>query len=199
MPRARMHFTVVATPEAVSAARHRISAAVRSWGVRLDRDLAYAIELVASELLTNALVHAGGTLIAGAVLDADRLVVEVFDSSPVEPRPREANRDDEGGRGLALIGSFALAGGCEPIRGGKRCWALLEVPDSATPRQAVEQYGSGPCPVEQHMAGPRPIEHHGPGPCPVEQHMAGPRPVEHHGSGPCPAAPAPLSPFPARI
>nr|WP_229698535.1 ATP-binding protein [Wenjunlia tyrosinilytica] len=109
-------------------ARRRIVAAVRSWGVELDDSLSHRIELVASELLTNGLVHAGGWLTAGADLDHDRLIVEVFDSNHVLPRPRVATPDDEGGRGLTLIDALCLSRGEESTASGKRCWAVLSVP-----------------------------------------------------------------------
>jgi anti-sigma regulatory factor (Ser/Thr protein kinase) len=132
MPSTTISFAVAATPLAARRARHRIMSAVRSWGVPLDEDLAYRIELVAAELLTNGLLHAGGWLRAGADLDIDRLIIEVFDGDTTVPRLRDAGPDSESGRGLALIDSLCPSSGAEISAGGKRCWAVLSVP--APPR-----------------------------------------------------------------
>ncbi|QKW25369.1 ATP-binding protein [Streptomyces seoulensis] len=125
MPRAR--FTLEATAADVRRTRGRICAAVRSWGVPLDAEAHLRLELVASELLTNGLVHAGGRMTAEVALTGSFLVVEVHDDSPRLPRRREADVDDERGRGLALVEACCLFSGAETTDGGKRCFAVLSV------------------------------------------------------------------------
>ncbi|GAB1332609.1 ATP-binding protein [Streptomyces sennicomposti] len=124
MPRAS--FTFEATPAEVRRIRGRISAAVRSWDVPLDAEPLSRLELVASELLTNALVHAGGRLTAEVALTGSFVVVEVSDGSPELPRRREAGAGEERGRGLALVEACSLLSGAETTAGGgKRCFAVL--------------------------------------------------------------------------
>ncbi|GAA2480169.1 ATP-binding protein [Streptomyces thermolineatus] len=127
MPHARVGFTVEATAAAVRSARHRVSAAVRSWGAPCDDDLFLRLELVVSELLTNGLLHADGPMTVEVSLERDFLVVGVLDGSPALPQPREADADDERGRGLALVEALCLFRGAEPTASGKRCWAVLPV------------------------------------------------------------------------
>ncbi|MFD5542227.1 SpoIIE family protein phosphatase, partial [Streptomyces sp. NPDC127079] len=73
-------------PEALSLARHMIRAAVRAWGAEERAD---EIELVADELITNALMHTeGSAIVTLRVLGGSerRLRVEVEDSSSALPR-----------------------------------------------------------------------------------------------------------------
>lgn len=127
MPHTRMIFTVEATETAVHSARHRVSAAIRWWGVPVDEELCFNLELVTSELLTNGLLHARGPMTAEVALVYDLIIVSVLDRSPKLPQPRSAQADDECGRGLALIEELCLIQGSETAPGGKRCWAVLPV------------------------------------------------------------------------
>ncbi|MEU2715394.1 SpoIIE family protein phosphatase [Streptomyces sp. NPDC007205] len=109
-------------PEALTQARHLIRAAVRSWG---HRDRADEIELVADELITNALMHTEGSAIVTLRALGDgvrRLRIEVEDSSSALPRRREAGEDGVSGRGLLLVETLADAWGVEARGGGKAVW-----------------------------------------------------------------------------
>ncbi|WP_369393745.1 SpoIIE family protein phosphatase [Streptomyces sp. CG1] len=109
-------------PEALTHARHTIRAAVRSWGAG---DRADEIELVADELITNALMHTEGSAIVTlrALDDGERrLRIEVEDSSSALPRRREAGEDGVSGRGLLLVDRLADVWGVEARGGGKAVW-----------------------------------------------------------------------------
>ncbi|WP_416986482.1 SpoIIE family protein phosphatase [Streptomyces sp. T028] len=110
-------------PEALTAARHMIRAAVRAWGAR---DRADEIELVADELITNALMHTEGAAIVTLRVLAGggdrRLRVEVEDSSSALPRRREAGVSGVSGRGLLLVDLLADVWGVEARGGGKCVW-----------------------------------------------------------------------------
>ncbi|EST35629.1 protein phosphatase [Streptomyces roseochromogenus subsp. oscitans DS 12.976] len=109
-------------PEALTHARHMIRAAVRSWGAA---DRADEIELVADELITNALLHTEGSAIVTlrALDDGERrLRIEVEDSSTALPRRREAGEDGVSGRGLLLVDRLADVWGVEARGGGKAVW-----------------------------------------------------------------------------
>ncbi|WP_340374401.1 SpoIIE family protein phosphatase [Streptomyces sp. SS7] len=114
-------------PEALTAARHMIRAAVRAWGAG---DRADEIELVADELITNALMHTeGAAILTLRVLTGGdrRLRVEVEDSSSALPRRREAGENGVSGRGLLLVDLLADVWGVEARGGGKCVWCEFAV------------------------------------------------------------------------
>ncbi|MDX2594462.1 MULTISPECIES: SpoIIE family protein phosphatase [Streptomyces] len=116
-------------PEALTRARHMIRAAVRSWGAR---DRSDEIELVADELITNALMHTeGSAIVTVRVLEGSgrRLRVEVEDSSSALPRRRDAGENGVSGRGLLLVDRLADVWGVEARGGGKAVWCEFAVPD----------------------------------------------------------------------
>ncbi|MCC0094784.1 SpoIIE family protein phosphatase [Streptomyces flavotricini] len=109
-------------PEALVAARHMIGAAVRAWGARERAD---EIELVADELIVNALMHTDGpAIVTLRVLTGPqrRLRVEVADRSSALPRRREAGESGVSGRGLMLVDRLADVWGVEPRGSGKCVW-----------------------------------------------------------------------------
>ncbi|MCQ9134777.1 SpoIIE family protein phosphatase [Streptomyces hilarionis] len=117
-------------PEALSEARHMIRAAVRAWGAR---DRSDEIELVADELITNALMHTEGAAIVTlrALTGGERrLRVEVEDSSSALPRRREAGESGVSGRGLMLVDLLADVWGVEARGGGKCVWCEFAVAPS---------------------------------------------------------------------
>jgi serine phosphatase RsbU (regulator of sigma subunit)/anti-sigma regulatory factor (Ser/Thr protein kinase) len=114
-------------PEALAEARHMIRAAVRAWGAR---DRADEIELVADELVTNALMHTEGSAIVTLRVLAGsdrRLRVEVEDSSSALPRRREAGESGVSGRGLLLVDLLTDVWGVEARGGGKCVWCEFVV------------------------------------------------------------------------
>ncbi|MEU6890613.1 SpoIIE family protein phosphatase [Streptomyces sp. NPDC046557] len=111
-----------ADPEALVSARHMIGAAVRAWGARERAD---EIELVADELIVNALMHTDGpAIVTLRVLPGPRrrLRVEVEDRSSALPRRREAGESGVSGRGLMLVDRLADVWGVDPRGGGKCVW-----------------------------------------------------------------------------
>lgn len=116
-------------PEALTAARHMIRAAVGAWGVG---DRADEIELVADELITNALMHTeGSAIVTLRVLTGSerRLRVEVEDSSSALPRRREAGESGVSGRGLLLVDLLTDVWGVEARGGGKAVWCEFVAPE----------------------------------------------------------------------
>ncbi|MEW1646612.1 MULTISPECIES: SpoIIE family protein phosphatase [unclassified Streptomyces] len=115
--------------EALSEARHMIRAAVRAWGTGERSD---EVELVADELITNALMHTeGSAIVTLRVLDGTgrRLRVEVEDSSSALPRRREAGESGVSGRGLLLVDLLTDVWGVEARGSGKCVWCEFLVPD----------------------------------------------------------------------
>jgi serine phosphatase RsbU (regulator of sigma subunit)/anti-sigma regulatory factor (Ser/Thr protein kinase) len=116
-------------PEALTEARHMIRAAVYAWGAGERAD---EIELIADELITNALMHTeGSAIVTLRVLSGldRRLRAEVEDSSSALPRRREAGESGVSGRGLLLVDRLADVWGVEARGGGKCVWCEFVVPE----------------------------------------------------------------------
>ncbi|MFC5958718.1 SpoIIE family protein phosphatase [Streptomyces pratens] len=114
-------------PEALTEARRMIRAGVGAWGAGNRTD---EIELVADELITNALMHTeGSAVVTLRVLTSGerRLRVEVADSSSALPRRREAGETGVSGRGLLLVEVLADEWGVEARGGGKCVWCEFSV------------------------------------------------------------------------
>lgn len=93
-----------------------------------DAAAAATVELLAGELVSNALVHTGAPARV-RMFQGEKLRIEVVDASPRPPLGREASGDDEYGRGLLLVDALATDWGWRPSRdGGKVVWARLDAP-----------------------------------------------------------------------
>jgi anti-sigma regulatory factor (Ser/Thr protein kinase) len=137
--RLRTHLEMGAFPSAVSCGRLHARQVVWEWGLGRIAD---TVEHVVSELLTNAVRASVGTdgqvpgydeqsglKWVGLRLSSDgvRVLVEVWDSNPLPPDPRNAYPDDEGGRGLGLVAALCERWGSYQVKegwGGKVVWAV---------------------------------------------------------------------------
>jgi len=94
-----------------------------------DAETRDTVELLTSELLTNAVRHGRGGAVTLRLLGfQDRVTVEVTDCSTREPRARRAGVEDESGRGLMLVEALAQAWGTRPSSGGKTVWCTVVPP-----------------------------------------------------------------------
>lgn len=109
----------------MATARRLVRTALATW--RLEQ-LADAVALVTSELVTNAVQNARSDALRVVVTrpGAAFVRVAVLDKSRTLPARCEAGEDDEGGRGLALVELLAARWGTDPLPWGKRVWAELE-------------------------------------------------------------------------
>ncbi|MFI6285243.1 SpoIIE family protein phosphatase [Streptomyces sp. NPDC051018] len=123
-------------PRSVGRARELARALLVSWDLEALVD---TVELLVSELVTNALRYGEGEIRLRLLRDRT-LVCEVWDSGLVQPRRRRARDTDEGGRGLQLVGLLSAAWGSRRTPRGKTVWFELALPDgdSAT-EPTVEQ------------------------------------------------------------
>ncbi len=119
----------------VGRARRWARSRLAGHGIRADEPLAETVVLLISELVTNAVVHAGGPavlrlLLPEAAARAGALRVEVADASAHAPRPRgaAASDDDTNGRGLELVSGLADRWGWHREGPGKRIWCELDCP-----------------------------------------------------------------------
>ncbi|MGW1320631.1 SpoIIE family protein phosphatase [Streptomyces sp. NPDC002426] len=114
-------------PDALRAARLALRGALSNWSLAALSDTA---ELLACELVTNALLYTGGatTLTARPVQNGGRaLRLTVSDTSPASPRRRAATGLHTSGRGLMLVEELADAWGVEPRGNGKTVWCEISI------------------------------------------------------------------------
>lgn len=83
--------------------------------------------LIASELVTNSLVHGLGHIEVRLRLTRDRLVVEVSDQSHLLPRRSGLRAQDERGRGLHLVSMLSHRWGARSTDEGKVVWSELDL------------------------------------------------------------------------
>jgi anti-sigma regulatory factor (Ser/Thr protein kinase) len=102
----------------------------RELGGDLDADGLYSLRLLASEIVTNSVVHSGldadGSVTVSVARRRSRVRVELRDSvTRVTPAPREPDRRGGGGFGLHLVDLLAASWGVE--RGERVCvWFELD-------------------------------------------------------------------------
>lgn len=85
--------------------------------------------LLASELVSNAVLHGGGTIVLSVARDGENVRVEVFDESPALPVVMDGQPLREHGAGLRLVVALASSWGHtgrEDSRPGKRVWFALD-------------------------------------------------------------------------
>ncbi|WP_392875110.1 SpoIIE family protein phosphatase [Streptomyces sp. LN499] len=117
-------WTLPHEPESAAAARRLVAGQLTDWN--LD-DLTFSTELIASELVTNAVRYSEGP--AELRLINDRaLICEVSDNSNTAPQLRHAEDDDEGGRGLYLVAQLAQHWGARHTGRGKTIWTEQALP-----------------------------------------------------------------------
>jgi anti-sigma regulatory factor (Ser/Thr protein kinase) len=105
-----------------AAARGFVAECCQRWGTSSNVD---AVQLVVSELVTNALHH--GTPPIGLRIErtAAALRVEVRDASLRPPRLETADPLSVSGRGLLLVNGVATAWGVRLVIGGKSVWVVI--------------------------------------------------------------------------
>lgn len=84
--------------------------------------------LVASELATNALLHAGTEFTVTMTASAEAVTLTVGDGSSTRPSRVDRAIDDIGGRGIAIVDAVASSWGVEVSPTvGKGVWASFDV------------------------------------------------------------------------
>jgi anti-sigma regulatory factor (Ser/Thr protein kinase) len=110
-------------PASARACRRFLVAALEEWGADQFADEAV---LLLSELVTNAVVHAGTEIQVVITLDGDVLRVEVRDDNPRIPKVKHFSMLSGTGRGLALVAGTAQQWDVERLPdGGKKVWFEL--------------------------------------------------------------------------
>jgi two-component sensor histidine kinase len=89
------------------------------------------VVLLASELVTNALLHARSAPRVDVKANAHGVRCAVSDDSPVPPRRRHYANDAATGRGIALVEALAARWGTERVGDGKCVWFEIDYDDEA--------------------------------------------------------------------
>ncbi len=90
------------------------------------------VELLTSELVTNALLHARHAEELSVFVWPSVIRVEVEDPSALLPTRRRAGVDAVAGRGLTIVDGLSRAWGVEAGARGKRVWFEVDRGDSPT-------------------------------------------------------------------
>lgn len=127
-PRSRYDFRVPALDlpaDRTSPARARrfVSEVMESWG--LDGEAVDDGELLVSELVTNAVLHARSASRVEVVRVRRAVRVRVCDRSPARPHVRDYGPQAVTGRGLLLVERLSRRWGIEVDGDGKCVWFEL--------------------------------------------------------------------------
>jgi len=131
----RLPLSLGAEPESPGLARDLVGSACHAWGLP---NLLYPARLVVSELVTNAVEHAGADITVVVSRRGTGLHLAVADGDPRLPRlrtpaaPQPGQPLDESGRGLRIVHATATVWGAMPTADGKVVWATIR-PGSADP------------------------------------------------------------------
>lgn len=133
-----------------AAARRHLRTVLQDAG--LDQVLDEAL-LVVSELVTNAVVHAGTEVELHVRAEPGGLWLQVVDHLPgVVPLMRAADGDREGGRGVFLLDALASEWGTAHRPDSKAVWCRLALPGPTGQRPAraagLTRPGQGPEPLD---------------------------------------------------
>lgn len=119
-------FTLPGTPYSVQMARFYIRAALNYHDLG---DYVEDAEAVASELVSNAVEHAGARTFGLELLrvtdDPEAMAVAVTDPSPLPPIRCIPAAGDEHGRGLLVVEALSACWGWRPEDSGKTVFAIL--------------------------------------------------------------------------
>ncbi|MEU8589192.1 ATP-binding protein [Streptomyces sp. NPDC048664] len=110
-----------------SDARGAVTAVLAQAGHTPDRRPTQNAQLVVSELVTNALVHAPGPSGLRLELTPESLLITVWDSSPRPPRSRAPDPGRIGGHGLHLVTALSEDLRTTATPSGKRVTATVRL------------------------------------------------------------------------
>lgn len=134
MPRVEETFT--AEPCNISAARRFVADTLAKWDAAAFE---WAAITAASELTTNALLHARTAFTLSLRLDDDLLRLAVTDDSSRLPRPRSYGAEASTGRGMSLVRALSAAVGVETTAAGKTVWCDVLAEAGSSPHDANDK------------------------------------------------------------
>lgn len=140
------HVRLESSPLAPSEARNAVTECCSRWGLF---SIIHPARTVVSELVSNAVEHAGTDIELTVTLRGQFLCVAVRDGSPVVPRlleplPYEPSAPlDVRGYGLRMITNLVHSWGAEITSEGKVVWATLLAGDRGPRTAERERFAAG--------------------------------------------------------
>jgi anti-sigma regulatory factor (Ser/Thr protein kinase) len=123
------------SPATAGAARRYVRRILSGYDV--NEKVMGTVELLTSEVVTNALLHARGAGELSLHVSSTTIRVEVEDPSSLMPARRQAGVEAVSGRGLTIVDGLATSWGVEPGRRGKRVWFEVDRERSFRPAGGV--------------------------------------------------------------
>lgn len=121
---AEVRERIAGEPRSPGIARRFVDEVLHQWDCA---ELLDSVRLLVSEVVTNAVLHAGSDVELAVELRPFTIRVSVADGSDLPPERRVARDNEESGRGLELVEVLAESWGVDPRPGGgKVVW--FEVP-----------------------------------------------------------------------
>lgn len=117
-------WPVRAQTRQVARCRRLVRETLGGWGLAA---LAETVELLVSELVTNAIQHAGGEIRLRLQRDTV-LLCEVCDETRNPPELQELSATAEWGRGILLVNGLSRKWGYRRTASGKVVWFTLDLP-----------------------------------------------------------------------
>ena len=159
-------LSLPAEAASVPTARRFVRTTLEGLGLRPAWE---AAEMLVSEIVTNAVLHARTAFTVDVVREDDVVRISVRDGSRAVPRQRAYGTDSTTGRGLRLVATLSVAWGVERDEDGKTVWfEVLTVGDAGTRVEpwdddtdvdallaAFDDVGSGPAPEPPTALGQR--------------------------------------------
>jgi len=126
-------------PSLVVATRAFVRARLEAWEAA---ELTSDAELIASELVTNAVLHARTAIQLRLSVEESRVRIEVYDENTRAPALPSCGPDATSGRGLALVSSLANSWGIEHQGDGKVVWAEIGAPREEPSEDCLDLSGA---------------------------------------------------------
>ena len=118
-------------PAAAAEARSQVRVAIREWKAPVDHDIAI---LLASDLITNAIMHGAGATITVAIrCSRGHLRIDVYDKARSLPLGMDEPADTDAGRGLVLVAALSTEWGSFRTPAGKAMYFTLAFPPDRFP------------------------------------------------------------------
>lgn len=118
----------VPAASALTNVRRFVRETLEAWALTAILDDA---QLIASELATNAALHAESPFRVSVLRTGSGIRIAVRDACPDEPTSRSAASHEVGGRGLELVAALSDSWGTRAHAEGKTVWASVAIPGIA--------------------------------------------------------------------
>ncbi len=121
----RVATSVPPGPAGVGEVRRVVAAAIDEWGIAAD--VRSDVQLIVSELVTNAIRYGAPPMECRVRCEDRRIVIDVSDGGDKRPRVRPFDPGAPNGRGLHLVAGLAASWGVRPTGAGKSIWCTVPI------------------------------------------------------------------------